>query len=344
MRTRAALLAALFLAGGVRALAQDCVPSFYNAEPRDADWYYGAGKGADADAARQDALDHLFLKVAGGEADIPRDVLAGWEQDDHGECRGVHYVIDRISKDRARRNMADALKRKPSAAPAPAVSSTVLVNNINIAAPAPLPRDEDRGLKYLVLLALFLAFLVAVIAFLRRSGPAPYVPGPSRDVVSDPKPRRPPPPSALKEEFAAVARQPQAEAMAEIATKGVLAYLKDHKGEGTCKSVPGTAELVFAGVEEMARRYQAQDWKVHSEKWSCFAVKADGGVAMGFAFYVYASKMSGYVDVEIFYAIGAGIQDSYRKTMEESLHQGLPWTVQAVAMRQGAARSRDDAA
>ncbi len=334
------LLAAAVFAGAARALAQDCVPHFYNAEPRDDQWYYGAGKGADSDAARAAALDHLLLKVSGGETDIPRDVTAGWEQDDHGECRGVHYVIVRIGQERARRNLTEALTRRQAATRTPQVSSPVVVNNITVTATvAPAAaRAEDKDLKYVVLAVVFLAFLIAIVASLRRPGRPPDAPGPSLDVTGDPKPRPAPPPSELTESFAPVARQPQAEAMAEIAAKGIPAYLKDHKGEGTCKSVPGTAALVFAGVQEMARRFGEQGWTVRSEKWSCTAVKADQ-VAMGFAYFVYASKMSGYVDVEVLYAIGAGIQDGYRKTMEESQHTGLPWTVQMLAMRQGAARS-----
>ena len=128
--------------------------------------------------------------------------------------------------------------------------------------------------------------------------------------------------------------------MAEIAKSGISDYLKAHRGEGTCKSVPGSAELVFEGMREVARRYAAQGWAVSTEGWDSFAVRSEGGVAMGFAFYAYRSKLAGYVDAEILFAIGAGVQDDYRARMEEGLHQGLPWTVQAVAMRQGAAKSR----
>jgi hypothetical protein len=337
------------LSAAARALAQDCVPAFYNSEPRDDKWYYGAGKGADSDAARQDALDHLFLKITGGAADIPRDVLAGWEQDDHGECRGVHYVIDRIEQARARRNLEELLKRRPAPAapaatmaPAPQASSTVVVNNITLAPTisAPAPREEDKDLKYIVLAVVFLGFIAALVAFLRgrSSGPG-YAAGPSLDVVSDPKARPAPPPSALKETFQAVLRQPQAEATSEIASKGIFEYLKSHKGEGMCKSVPGSPELVFAGLQAIAQRYQAQGWKIVNEPWACYAYSAEGGVPMGFAFRVYASKLSGYTDAEISYAICAGIDDNYHLKMEGSLQENLPWTIQMIAMRQGASKS-----
>jgi len=343
MRKSAALLAFLLIGAASRALAQDCVPTFYNSEPRDDKWYYGAGKGADADAARKDALDHLYLKIAGGENNIPREVLEGWEQDDHGECRGVHYVIDRIEQERARQNMADILKRRPAPAPAvaaPAASTTVVVNNISVTANmTPAAREEDKDLKYIVLAVIFLAFIVGVIAFLRgRSAPV-YAGGPSLDVVSDPKARPAPPPSALKETFQAVLRQPQAEALSEVASKGILQYLKDHKGEGMCKSVPGSAELVLAGLQSIAQRYQAQGWKIANEPWACYAYSVEGRVAMGFAFRVYASRLSGYADAEIQYGIGAGVDENYHTKMEDAMHQSLPWTVQMIAMRQGANKS-----
>ncbi len=339
-------LALLLLGAGARAAAQDCVPGFYNSEPRDSTWYYGVGKGADASLARKDALAHLLLKVSGGEPDVPAEALAGWEQDDHGECRGVHYVIDRIEKDRARANLARIRERKnaarpPDAAPAPAAPVPVVVhNNITVPGAPPAPRDD---LKLLLLAACFVLALAAFVALKRRDAYAPVV-GPSRDVVSEPKPRdavkRD---GALKLKFAAVARQPQAEAMSEIALSGALAYLKAHRGEGTCKSVPGHEELVRAGTREMAYRYDAQGWTVSSEPWSFYAVKADDGVAMGFGFFLYASALPGYVDCEILFAIGAPVESAYRKQMEEGLHEGLPWAVQAAVTRLGAAKTREDA-
>lgn len=341
-----ALLALLPLCAALAASAQDCVPAFYNAEPRDATWYYGVGKGADASLARKDALENLHLKVSGGQPGVPMDVLAGWEQDDHGECRGVHYVIDRIEKDRARANLARILDRsaKPRTAEAAPAPAAVTVNN-SISLPAPPPARDD-GLKYFALAAAF-AFGVSALALLRRHhGPAHAGPLPSVPVDAEPRPR--PAPSrdpALKERFAAVARQPQAEAMSEIARTGVLAYLKAHRGEGTCKSVAGAEAVVREGVKEMAYRYDGLElgWTVSSEPWAFYAIRVDGQSAMGFAFNLYASVMPGYVDCEILYAAGLPVENGYRREMEEGLHQGLPWAVQAAAARLGAARSREDA-
>jgi hypothetical protein len=106
-----------------------------------------------------------------------------------------------------------------------------------------------------------------------------------------------------------------------------------------CKSVAGSPELVLAGLQAVAQRYQAQGWKIANEPWACYAYSAEGGVAMGFAFRVYASKLSGYADAEISYAIGAGIGDDYHLKMEGALQENLPWTIQMIAMRQGADKS-----
>jgi hypothetical protein len=337
MRRLLPLLLLLFAAG---ASAEDCVPRFYNAEPRDATWFYGVGKGADASLARQDALKNLHLKVSGGQDGVPMDVLSGWEQDDHGECAGTHYVIDRIEKDRARANLARILERqaKPGAAQAAAPAPSVTVHNA-ISVPAPERRDD--GLKYFALAAAF-ALAVAALALTRRRESAPaWAGGPSVPVDSEPRPRPGPKAGSLKVRFAAVARQPQSEAMSEIASAGVLAYLKAHKGEGTCKSVAGSEEVVKAGVREMAFRYGEMGWKCESEPWAFYAHKSDDGTAMGFAFSMYASVLPGYVDCEILYAAGLPVEDGYRKEMEEGLHQGLPWAVQAAATRLGAQRSRD---
>lgn len=321
--------------------AQDCVPNFYNAEPRDAEWYYGVGKGADAGAARADALEHLYEKIAGREKEVPKDVVAGWEQDGYGECRGNHYAIDRIEKARAKKNLADALARRAAAAPAASTAPPTINNNITVtqtvAAPPP---SEDRNLRYLVLAVVFLGFVIGLVALRRRPSVAPVF-GASIDVVQDPKPRPKPADSSIKERFAAVARQPQAEALGEIARLGIKEYLKAHKGEGTCKSVPGSAELVRDGAQEMARRFGAQGWKVSTEGWSCYAVSVEGGVPMGLVFNLYASPIAGYTDCEILYALGAGVDDGMRVKMEEGQHSGLPWTVQAVAMRQGAAKGAE---
>jgi hypothetical protein len=148
----------------------------------------------------------------------------------------------------------------------------------------------------------------------------------------------------LRERFQAVTRQPQSEAISEIARTGIAAYLKAHRGEGTCRSISASEQLVKDGVAEMASRYQAQGWKASSQEWSSFAVFAKGSLSMGFGFFLYASERPGCTDCEILYAIGAPVEDDYRAQMEVSLHQGLPWTVQAEAARQGAARTMAEGA
>ena len=111
------------------------------------------------------------------EAAVWPEALAGWEQDDHGACRGQSYVLVRIEKEAVRRNRAalrprppekaapddrldrlmarlESIERKPKDAPQP-----VVVNN-NITIPAPPPADSSGGdMKYLVLAAIFLAFI-----------------------------------------------------------------------------------------------------------------------------------------------------------------------------------------
>ena len=109
MRT---LLAPLLLAWCASAFAQDCVPRFYNSEPRDSEWFYGAGKGSDAAAARADALKHLAVKATGGEGVLPAQALAGWEQDDHQECGATPYVLARIENDRVRSNLLAGRRHK----------------------------------------------------------------------------------------------------------------------------------------------------------------------------------------------------------------------------------------
>jgi len=345
---RGILLAQSLLVFAALAFGQVCVPTFYNCEPRDSEWYYGTGKGSDAQAARTDALSHLFVKVSGGQADIPMGVLAGWEQDDHGECRGAHYALVRIEKERAKRNMADALRRRGSQAKPEEVPKSVVVNNINItqtpdhqAAP-----EKDRDLKYFILLVIFLCFIIGSIALLsspKAGTPAPAPMKGSIDVRPEPKPRpQAPRVCELSESFQAVARQPQAEAMSEIARTGIPAYLRAHKGEGTCKSISGSEDLVKKGVGEMAKRYEAQGWKLTAEKWAYFAVLAKEKIAMGFGFFFYASQRPGYTDCEVLFGIGAPVEDSYRVQMEEGLHQGLPWMVQAAAVQEGAAKSREE--
>ena len=75
----------------------------------------------------------------------------------------------------------ESIERKPKDAPQP-----VVVNN-NITIPAPPPADSSGGdMKYLVLAAIFLAFIIGAIALLRRPHAAPAVftpPPPEPDPV-----------------------------------------------------------------------------------------------------------------------------------------------------------------
>ena len=107
------ILLGLMLSGiSVGAGAQDCTPSFFNTEHRDSEWYYGVGKGSDAGEARKDALRQLYSKVSGGGTTVPAEALAGWEQDEYGECQGNQYVGVRIETARVKRNRAE-LKSRP---------------------------------------------------------------------------------------------------------------------------------------------------------------------------------------------------------------------------------------
>ena len=82
------MLSILLMAMSVQA----CPPSWYSSLPRDGEWYYGVGKGADAEAARENA--HLNLeKQVGGEP-------VGWEQDDFQECQNEQYALVRVEKSR----------------------------------------------------------------------------------------------------------------------------------------------------------------------------------------------------------------------------------------------------
>ena len=326
MRLIAATL--LLMAGSV--FAQDCVPHFFNAEPRDAEWFYGSGKGPDASAARADALRNLTIKASGDKAALSEGTLAGWEQDDHGECGAVHYALVRIQKDRVLKNIA-------AAPPAKAEGERLVVNNNisnnvnNITLP---PAERPYGLLFGLL-----AFLLACWAFVSRPKATSYfyrAPGSGGA-------RAPSTASSLKEKFKAVPRQSQKEAMAEIASVGLPQYFRAHKGEGTCRPVPGSPELLQAGVLALLRPYSAGGWKITWEENAGFAVSVKENLTMGFAFFLYASDEGGSTDCEILYEISALIEDSYRTQMEEGLHQGLPWSVQAAAGRQGAARSQEQA-
>jgi hypothetical protein len=117
-------------------------PAFYGTLARDSDWFYGVGKGPDADQARDAALANLAKQVTGhvvetpsvaagagqreaskGLDDLPTEtgLLAGWEQDDFRRCDGVSYVMVRIGKERIRKFLASNSgsttigDRKPSA-------------------------------------------------------------------------------------------------------------------------------------------------------------------------------------------------------------------------------------
>ncbi len=181
------LLAPLLLACATAAFAQDCVPRFYDSEPRDGEWFYGAGKGPDSQSARQDALKNLVIKATGGDPGVPAEALAGWEQDDHGQCRGQQYALVRIEQAVVKRNRA-ALRAKPPEKAAPkerferilkSEAKPVIVNNNITVAPAPAagaPPESD--VKYVVLAVVFLAFIVAALALRRpdvvpASSPAP---------------------------------------------------------------------------------------------------------------------------------------------------------------------------
>jgi hypothetical protein len=327
MKIPAALLLSVCAAS---ALAQDCVPRFFNSEPRDAEWFYGAGKGADASAARDDALRRLAIKAAGGERVLPPEALAGWEQDDHGECAGTHYALARIEQARVRRNLAGT-KIKPDVAPA-AVAASTIVNNVstvnnNVTV---TPPEEHHYL----LIAIFLGFLVAIVALASHPRTAPYFykpPGSAGVAI--------PSSWTLSSKFKAAPRQAQIDAVGEIAKVGLPAYFHAHKGEGTCQAVPGAPEIVKAGVIELLKPYAAGEWKVTEEEEACFAVMTKPGLIMGYAFFLYTSDQRGSVDVEILYAISASLENSMRAQMEASLHQALPWQVQAAAGKLASAKS-----
>lgn len=123
------MLPALTLLLPALLFAEDCVPTFYTSLPRDREWYYGAAKDKDNDKARDGALKNLGKQVTGdvegwnasqveelagpGQdrwevakkvgALLPQStLLAGWEQDDHELCKGRHYVLVRVEKERVR--------------------------------------------------------------------------------------------------------------------------------------------------------------------------------------------------------------------------------------------------
>ncbi len=122
------------------AYAKGCEPpAFYRSLPRDREWYYGAGKGADAGKARDQAIRSLGKQVTGDvegwdEAAIdgvagaghdrwdvakkigallPRStLLSGLEQDDSDQCDGVSYAMVRVEKARVDRFLKESSKFK----------------------------------------------------------------------------------------------------------------------------------------------------------------------------------------------------------------------------------------
>jgi len=326
-------LTLLLSAWTASALAQDCVPHFYNAEPRDADWFYGAGKGADASAARADALRHLAVKAAGGTAAVDDGTLAGWEQDDHGECGATHYALVRIEQDRVKRNLAGL--KKDDKTGGLVVTNNNISNNVNNITLAPPPAERSY-----TLLIIFLGFAVAIVALVYRPKMVSYFYKPPGSAVARAAVSAA---SSLTARFKAVPRQTQKDAIGEIAKLGLPEYFRVHKGEGTCRPVPGSPELIQAGALQLLRPYAAGGWKVTWDDDAGFAVSVKENLVMGFAFFLYASDEPGSTDCEILYAISAPIDDSYRPQMEEGLHQGLPWAVSAAAGSLGAARSKDQA-
>jgi hypothetical protein len=333
-----AILIQLLLAVAASAFAQDCVPKFYNAEPRDSEWFYGAGKGGDAAAAREDALRHLAAKASGGAQAATDGTLAGWEQDDHGECGGAHYALVRIEQERVKRNIAQS-RNKKEVKPDPAAAPTVVTNNIhnhvnNITL---APPSAERPY---ILLIIFLGFVVACIALAYRPKTVGYFYKPPSSGTA---PVAVATESSLREKFKAAPRQTQKQAIGEIAKLGMPEYFRVHKGEGTCRPVPGTPDLLQAGVLELLRPYAAGGWKITWEDDAGFAVSIKDRLVMGFGFFLYASDEPGSTDCEILYGISAPIEDLYRNQMEEGLHQGLPWVVQAAAGRLSAAKSKEQA-
>ncbi|MFI5345738.1 MAG: ankyrin repeat domain-containing protein [Elusimicrobiota bacterium] len=149
---RLILAVSLLSAAAPSAYSKDCTPPvFYTSLPRDRDWYYGAGKAADAQEAREAALRSLsqqvtgdaqlwnleqIKRIAGPGRDRARvaegignvlpqsSLLAGWEQDDfeYKNCNGMSYAMVRIEKERVlkfvqsdaafKQALADSLTRR----------------------------------------------------------------------------------------------------------------------------------------------------------------------------------------------------------------------------------------
>ncbi|MDE2237229.1 MAG: hypothetical protein KGK30_05020, partial [Elusimicrobia bacterium] len=133
---RLVLAQILLMLATAAAFAGDCTPRFYQAEPRDDQWYYATGKAADASQARDNALRRLAVKVTGRESSIAEGILTGWEQDDHGECDGVYYVLIRIRQDSVLRNLAAEAKGFQASA---ASTPTQVTSNVTFVASEHFP-------------------------------------------------------------------------------------------------------------------------------------------------------------------------------------------------------------
>lgn len=318
------------------AFAVDCIPLFYRSEPRDSEWFYAAGKGADASQARDNALRRLGVKATGRDGAATDGALAGWEQDDHGECAGFFYALVRIEQERVRRNRASGAKNPQPSAQSGQVSEIInnidnRVNNVTLAPPE----------RHYTLVAIFLGFLLAcltfvyrptsAIAFLYRSAGGRLAPTPA--VVTG---------RWLTTRFKPVARQTQKISADELARLGLPKYFHVHKGEGICRPVPGSAELLLMGIQEQLRSYYAGEWTVTTEGDAVFCVmaKPNYNFVMGMAFFLYGSDTPGNTDCEILYANSSPtLEDSLRAQQEEVLHQGLTWYVQVAAGKMSAANS-----
>ena len=99
-------IAALLLA--VSASAHDCVPFFFQAVPRDREYYYASASAPTADQARSAAVESLLITAG---------YTTGYEQDDAARCDGISYVLVRIEKSKADAYVTKdmAAKRKAAA-------------------------------------------------------------------------------------------------------------------------------------------------------------------------------------------------------------------------------------
>lgn len=165
--------------------AQDCIPSFFNTEHRDSEWYYGVGKGSDAGEARKDALGQLYLKESGGGTAVPAETLAGWEQNEHGECQGSHYVGIRIEMARVKRNRAELKSRPPPRNSTPRSLPTVLAELEKLGARQTQTQTQNQQQSQsqsvtiqasdptiIVVIVAILGMVIAFLAYLYRHRPS----------------------------------------------------------------------------------------------------------------------------------------------------------------------------